>query len=787
MRPKSAGSPKAGYAKTMQDSNHYNNQGHANSNRRRRHRLLSVTQLPVALLIVLAVIVSGALSTFVYAGPKPGHPAVTRLSEVDQEILYVHLTGRDFSGQKTTLAERAIKCGTPLVGLNFDRNQTNPLLRPLVRGLFDRVNMQASYDSPEGHFKLHYDTLGDSAIKDAGVDLSGALGAGGPDGVPDFINAAGDIFDSVWNIILGPRSPGSRNLAYPLPPSDGQFIDSLNPDSLIDIYFVDFRGSFFGATVPEDSALGNYIPQSKSLTSYIELDNDYFEENYSAVNNYRINPLDAVRVTAAHEFFHVIHFGIDATEQENETGSVRRFWFEMSAVSMEEYQYDDINDYYGYLFNASTVIPFNAPYKSLETFANINDDFPYAMGVFPIWLTDRFGPDVVRGTWLGCGAPGPDFLRAVDSALISFTNGEYDFNRAFSEFGANLALSGERAKFAPPGFGFDEAPFYPTVRDTIFKKSSISNKVDTLVLGPSLNTYPFRTTNFAQLSPVPQSNSNSFVFLHDVLSISDGCFKPEVVVVSRGTPPTPVLTPSLTLVAIPQDQFDTALIVSAPFDKVVVDTNLLIDESALGATIQNLVDSFSCRDIITVDTLNPGRLNDGVPDSIHFKVEDIAPGILLPDPTRYSDVMLIVTQTSLNPSDYEGVFGINEYPYIYVVLDTSVTIQSDPQPFSIRTPYPNPILPENTQVVFEALRNPLSRNSDPITLNVSIFTEAGELVRDNLSATSGSAFTQVGVIWDLTNQSGALVAPGVYIVLQKLLTGPDETALSEVTKVLVIR
>jgi len=149
--------------------------------------------------------------------------------------------------------------------------------------------------------------------------------------------------------------------------------------------------------------------------------------------------------------------------------------------------------------------------------------------------------------------------------------------------------------------------------------------------------------------------------------------------------------------------------------------------------------------------------------------------------------MLIVTQTSLDPADYENALGPFDYPYAYTVQDTSVTIQTTTQPFSFRTPYPNPVLPENTHVTFEALRDPLSRNMDPLTLHVSVFTEAGELIRDDLSAPSGSAFTQVAVTWDMTNISGAPVAAGVYIVLEKIISDSGSELASEVTKVVVIR
>ena len=75
-------------------------------------------------------------------------------------------------------------------------------------------------------------------------------------------------------------------------------------------------GAFFGATFSETQVPDYFIPGNpfSSFTSYIHIDNDFAEPSYSGVNDYVARPLDAVRVTAAHEYFHAIHFGIDAFE-----------------------------------------------------------------------------------------------------------------------------------------------------------------------------------------------------------------------------------------------------------------------------------------------------------------------------------------------------------------------------------------------------------------------------------------------------------------------------------------
>lgn len=70
-------------------------------------------------------------------------------------------------------------------------------------------------------------------------------------------------------------------------------------------------------------------------TAWCGLDNDF------AVNEFGAPPLNSLRVTAAHEFFHAVQFAYDSFESD---------WFmEGTAVWMEDQVYPTINDYLQYL------------------------------------------------------------------------------------------------------------------------------------------------------------------------------------------------------------------------------------------------------------------------------------------------------------------------------------------------------------------------------------------------------------------------------------------------------
>ncbi|MCH7879408.1 MAG: hypothetical protein IH914_08870, partial [candidate division Zixibacteria bacterium] len=238
-------------------------------------------------------------------------------------------------------ADRAIKCG-----LGSEHNQflrAEQAVRPV---------RQFSYDSPSGYFRIHYDTGGENAVLNSGVDTLGSRGAPGADGVPDHINAVAEIFDSVRAVILG--DPTDGGLGYPTPPPDTVFAFVADSNGLYDVYLRNLGGIYFGTTLSETQVPDYFLPGNSvsSFTSYIVIDNDYREPSYSnQFNDFITRPLDAVRVTAAHEYFHAVQFGIDLFEFEDSVSEARFYWYEISAVAMEELLYDGIDDYYSYLYS----------------------------------------------------------------------------------------------------------------------------------------------------------------------------------------------------------------------------------------------------------------------------------------------------------------------------------------------------------------------------------------------------------------------------------------------------
>jgi len=332
--------------------------------------------------------------------------------------------------------------------LPFLSSETQKIISALLFRPDDSITLEFAYDSPGGHFKIHYTKSGPNAVFQPNVDLNG-------NGVPDYVDECANILEYVWTKEID-------SLGYNPPPSDGWYPSTWNNggDGKYDIYLLDLGSGYLGATYPETTSAPN--PALWSYTSWIELDNDYTD--YPDLHP----QYDWLRVTAAHEFFHAIQMGYDVFENEVAGDVAKPYWMEMSAVWMENEVYDYINDYIYYL-----PAYFSSPWISLRNFTGLH---PYGAVVWPMYLWERFGKDttnIIKDIWIKCGEiKGDNVLSAIDEILKSPKYNKYNssLNEAFQEFSVWNYFTADRAN--PSQFGFySEGPLwcvdYPTCHTPI--------------------------------------------------------------------------------------------------------------------------------------------------------------------------------------------------------------------------------------------------------------------------------------------------------------------------------
>jgi len=640
-----------------------------------------------------------------------------------------------------------IKCGTPIV-LAFELNKhrlDKELLLQLGARLYARPTdrVDAYRDSDSGWFRIHYATSGPDTVYRASVDTDG-------NGHPDYVDTVAMVMDSVRMFFVD-------SLGYPVPPSD-DFYPSGGSEHY-DVYLYNIGPGFYGLAYPDSVR----IDGSLRGTSFLELSNDYQQ-----LPGYVQRPLDAVRVTAAHEYFHAIQFGMDVTEFEyypSQTDAPeKRYWMEMSAVWAEEVMYDDINDYYNYL-----PAYFNDPRISIQQQKSyVADVHPYASAVFPIYMTEKYDLDVVRQIWQQCmqrGA-GPHFMESCDSVLKVYS-GRTDtlvLVDHFREFALWNYFTGERRHLAPhDSIGYSEGEFYPEIPNGAML--TIADTPATLNFSPEhwATSYARRDNVWAMIW-----DSTWFVCYDtdcdSAVELVDG------------------LEPGLDTVLVVDSVFTIALSFSRFY------------EHPWGV---NVIYYMRNRDSTEVDAFVLPANYDG--QQVYF--------LVTPDPRRYQRIVLSVSPASTDRRKYDPRRinnGVSVFYATYDYFDTTLIPSDVIDPaagYAAQVvPYPNPFVvsdvgsdPLRISVRLESGRDPEQIiSAADAYLEVDIFTTAGEWIWGYRATTSGEvrgSEAEYSLEWPLVNQTGTQVASGVYVVLCRLYQ--DQSRANELVnqtgKVVIVR
>lgn len=415
---------------------------------------------------------------------------------------------------------------------------------------FDRPVLPEFFDTPDGRFRIHYSRTGTDS-----VNMSFGVGAGN---VPNYILNCADILDHVSGVevdTLGMRFPVSD--ADPRPTEDPRF----------DVYFQSLSADFYGLTYP-DTTINNGAGNAWWATSYMVLHSDY-----TKVRGYEIRPFDAMAVTVAHEFHHASQWSYDAFESEerNESGTLRSFpwWLEVSATAMEEFVYDGINDYYGYLG-----FWFDNPNISLRAFSTASSAdglHPYASCIWAIYLVERHGLEIIPEIWEECGdVDGANTFAAFDSVL---TRRGSTLREEWSEFLVWNFFTASRAT----SWGYDEAAQYPKLilMDTLtYSQYPVSDTSKTL-------EYPKSPDEFAaaymRFESVPSDTSTTFKIAFNSYQNS-GYSDQDWMVVTAGlagqVKPEIASHNIFSTIAVPNwDTFEEVLVIATPFKAQPVQTD----------------------------------------------------------------------------------------------------------------------------------------------------------------------------------------------------------------------
>jgi len=296
----------------------------------------------------------------------------------------------------------AVKCGFGISAYIFTHfNEFTELQQKVLKTLFSRPVTETSIVSDSGWFRIHYNLTTFP--------------------VPQYdVHEFAKALDSSYVFEV-------KYLGYPPPPPDTQGgvpPDSAGGDDKYDVYIVALSG-LYGETDFENEIAPN------RYTSYMQV-------HYSFGSGFYTHGIDAARVTAAHEFHHSIQVG-NYLFREND-----QFFYELTSTSMEEFVFNTVNDYYGYMGDY-----FSHPDRAFAS------NTGYNLAIWNIFLKDKYGFDIIKRQWELMPSK-----RAVDAINISLLEHTSSFGKELNTFGIWNYFTGYRSK---PDKYFSEAANYPLV------------------------------------------------------------------------------------------------------------------------------------------------------------------------------------------------------------------------------------------------------------------------------------------------------------------------------------
>ena len=242
---------------------------------------------------------------------------------------------------------------------------------------------------------------------------------------PSYAASVSAVMEEVWSIEVD-------RLGWRAPKTDLPAIDN-GGDGRFDVYLGQAGGNYGYCGVA-----GNY--GNRTAAPYCVIDNDFSASDFGD-----IDPVAAVKATAAHEFAHAVQFNYDLL--------VDGYLAEQTATWMEDEVYDAINDPYGYL----TLGVLARPDVPIDTAGDpALGGFEYGSFVWMRYLSESFGgQEVVRDVWERVAA-GRYSLEAIQATIASKGS---DFGSSFADF---TSRNVDPSSFYEEGAAYEE--WQPPVR-----------------------------------------------------------------------------------------------------------------------------------------------------------------------------------------------------------------------------------------------------------------------------------------------------------------------------------
>lgn len=304
------------------------------------------------------------------------------------------------------------------------------------------------HDTIIGHFRISFDTIGNNtpAILDGNNQPI-------PNSWHAYVDSVGKIFNHVWDVETG-------ELGYAVPPLEVG-------DSVYNISIAKLGSRDYGFMIFDESTRINPAEDPPRYWSSIQIDN-----NYEPSQKYTFG-INALKVTAAHEFHHAIQIGSYGFCGDD------IYAHEITSTWMEDVVYTDVNDYYQYLPNYFSLFSIGL---SLNYYVSSDSRYwGYERCIWAHYLAKRFSQSIMRDVWTRMRTQ--TFLESTDAALVIRGS---NLQTAFAEFTYWNYYTADRAdtvKYYPEG---NHYPRFQPLQQKTFQNTTDSIGGDVYSLSSSM-------------------------------------------------------------------------------------------------------------------------------------------------------------------------------------------------------------------------------------------------------------------------------------------------------------
>lgn len=364
-----------------------------------------------------------------------------------------------------------LKCATDLVREFLDTRSTlSPEATSRIQGYLDQSApdapspLAAIFISPDGFFRLTYETAGSNAVPLDDVDPA--------NGTPDFVEWCADYCDSSWNREV-------NELGFTAP--------RVSP-----YYEISFQQMGSYGFCQTNGAGGTRIVLHRNFLGFppnIDPDGDQ---------------KGAAKATIAHEFKH-------ATQYQGSFWS-EGGWVELDATWCEDAVFDSTNDYYNFIQSGNGIV---SPQSALDA----GGSGSYSDCIWQEYMSQTYGNEIIFDLWERRKTHQAEGMKTSYDSLLASRGSSMP--EGYEEFMVWCYLSGARATTDIPGFGEASAyPNSPVIQTVTVLPWSYSGSVTHLA-----GNF-FRAVNSGSFTGMPRliftGTAGSRIQLHVVYHRADG-------------------------------------------------------------------------------------------------------------------------------------------------------------------------------------------------------------------------------------------------------------------------